>query len=237
MCFKTLLKKLNEQKKKIGKGSFSSVYFDYVRNICIKKINIEKYKDIISNEIHILEQYSCHQHIISYLGHKKTKHNVHIYLEYAPLGDLQNWINHKKQKNMNFISKQTIIQFIFQITSAIDYLHQNHIIHKDIKPQNILCFHNNLFKLTDFGISIFYNLENINLNHICGTPRYIAPEIINQTQYDHKIDFWSFGCVLYELVYLTKIFDKDNIYKVAYCIVHDKLSFLWKKKPIISVSL
>ena len=159
----------------------------------------------------------CHQHIISYLGCKKTK-IMFIYISNIRWGTQKIGLI-TKNKKYEFHIKANNYSIYISDYKCYRLLHQNHIIHKDIKPQNILCFHNNLFKLADFGISAFYNLEKISDNHICGTPRYIAPEIINQTQYDHRIDFWSFGCVLYELVYLEKIFEADNIYKVAYRIV------------------
>lgn len=85
-----------------------------------------------------------------------------------------------------------------QILDAMLYLHQNRILHRDLKPQNIL-LEKDVIKICDFGFAKQMTASTNFLRSIKGTPLYIAPEIIDEKKYTHKVDIWSFGVILYEL--------------------------------------
>lgn len=85
-----------------------------------------------------------------------------------------------------------------QILDAMLYLHQNRILHRDLKPQNIL-LQKDTIKICDFGFAKQMSASTNFLNSIKGTPLYIAPEILMTRPYTHKVDVWSFGIILYEL--------------------------------------
>ena len=89
---------------------------------------------------------------------------------------------------------------MIQILRGIRYLHSKtpKIIHRDLKPENILINSNNEVKIADFGWS---NVEKGYRNTLCGTPQYIAPEVLMETGHNHKADVWSCGVLLYELLH------------------------------------
>lgn len=94
---------------------------------------------------------------------------------------------------------------------AIEYLHKNNIIYRDLKPENVLIDKNGFIKLTDFGLS----KEDINDSHsatsFCGTPEYLAPEVLLNNGYGKPVDWWSLGCIIYEMVTgIPPFFAKDK---------------------------
>ena len=104
------------------------------------------------------------------------------------------------------MTEATIKLYAKQLLSGLDYLHENKIIHKDIKGANILVETNGVVKLSDFGCSIFiektltlYLQENKD-NGIQGSIPWMAPEVIRQTKYGRKSDIWSFGCTILEMI-------------------------------------
>ena len=84
------------------------------------------------------------------------------------------------------------------MTSALYYLHENNIIHRDIKPQNILLSANGVIKICDFGFARFFDNKTM-ITSIKGTPLYMAPELLSEYPYNKKADLWSLGVILYEL--------------------------------------
>ena len=90
--------------------------------------------------------------------------------------------------------------FFIQILYAIKFLHENKIIHRDIKPENILLFEENTVKLCDFGWAIQTD-KKLPPDSFFGTVEYMSPEIINHKSYDKKMDLWTLGILLYELIH------------------------------------
>ena len=87
-----------------------------------------------------------------------------------------------------------------QVLSALFYLHSRRILHRDLKPQNILIFPGGVVKLCDFGFSRVMSPDTVLLNSVKGTPLYMAPEVTqSQPAYDHTADLWSLGVILFEL--------------------------------------
>ena len=136
---------------------------------------------------------------------------VYLVLDYAEHGNLYSYIHKKKH-----LTESEIFKFFYQTTLAIDYLHKNNIMHRDIKPENLLLDKDYNIKLCDFGWST-QNINDKRYGYIdkslsctdcllfafrltfCGTYEYMAPEIVNKTPYDYRIDIWSLGILLYEL--------------------------------------
>ena len=90
--------------------------------------------------------------------------------------------------------------YIIEIILAIEYLHKNNMVYRDLKPENILMDSEGHIKITDFGLSKILDDMNDKVFTLCGTPQYIAPEVIYKKGYDKGVDWWSLGCILYEFL-------------------------------------
>jgi len=98
-----------------------------------------------------------------------------------------------------------------QMISALHYLHSNKIIHRDMKPQNILIGPDRQLKLCDFGFARALTQQSLTLTSVKGTPLYMAPELVQEQPYDHTVDLWSLGVILYELFRGEPPFYTNNI--------------------------
>ncbi len=180
----------------IGQGSFSIVYkgSDEKNNpVAIKKIISSISIDTI-DEIKIMKKLN-HKHIVKLIDVIKENNDVFLIMEFCECGTLADFLNKKPLKEKYSQS------FIFQISLAIKYLFDNHIMHRDIKPQNILLSNKTFIKLADFGFAKIFNKDEEQLAQtICGSPLYMAPEIIKCNQYTIKADLWSIGVILYEMI-------------------------------------
>lgn len=99
---------------------------------------------------------------------------------------------------------------------AISYLHQNNIIYRDLKPENVLIDKDGYIKITDFGLSKQNILDNFGASSFCGTPEYLAPEIIENKGHGKAVDWWSLGAIIYEMLTGLPPFyskDRDKLFK------------------------
>ena len=129
--------------------------------------------------------------------------NIYFVMDYYENGDLAKFLNKKPLKE-KFARK-----YIKQLSEGLKYLLENKIVHRDLKPQNILLSNNYDIKITDFGFATYYN-DNTIINTLCGSPMYMAPEIITRNGYNHKSDLWSVGIILYEMIHGYTPFDVTN---------------------------
>lgn len=91
--------------------------------------------------------------------------------------------------------------YVAEMASALGYLHSLHIVYRDLKPENILLDCEGHIVLTDFGLCKEGLPPNGTTSTFCGTPEYLAPEVLQKQAYDHTVDWWCLGCVLYEMLY------------------------------------
>lgn len=111
------------------------------------------------------------------------------------------------------------------LISALDYLHKRRIVHRDLKPQNILLNENGMdAKLCDFGLARNMSRETHLLTSVKGTPLYMAPEVMRDEPYDHQAEFWSLGCILYEMLIGQPPFKAKSM---------NHLQNLLQKQPIV----
>jgi len=129
-------------------------------------------------------------------------------MEYFENGDLSKYLGG------NTLEEKQVNNFSIQIKNGLQYLYNQNIVHRDIKPQNILVSSNKILKIIDFGLSKNIHLNNEMMDTICGSPLYMAPEIIKNKTYTIKSDIWSFGVIIYEMVYGYTPFRATNIYSL-----------------------
>lgn len=127
------------------------------------------------------------------------QNNALIVMEYCNGGDLN-------QRLCRGVEEGTKFQWIRQLLDAISHLHENKIVHRDLKPENVL-LHNNALKLTDFGISRYYNTDTLTVNNLsqflgtfAGTPYWVAPEVFDR-QYTETADVFSVGILCYAILH------------------------------------
>lgn len=142
-------------------------------------------------------------------------------MEYAEGGDLYSLIKQYKKQKKTF-TEDELWRFAYEITSGVDYLHTNNIIHRDIKCLNLFLTKDKKVKIGDLGVSKI--VSSINALHCTrvGTPLYLSPELIKQVPYDFKVDIWSVGCSLYHLACLEPPFSGDNLIVLGNNIVKTK---------------
>ena len=126
-------------------------------------------------------------------------------MEYAQKGDLYTLLKEHRSKK-KYISEKDLWQYALQILAGIQYLHMKSIIHRDLKCLNIFLTSDSTIKIGDMGVSEILPNGMTQQGSRVGTPLFLAPELVKNYQYDHKIDMWAFGCAIYHLACLETPF-------------------------------
>lgn len=201
--------KINRQVQSGGFGSVFSVQNLHTKEeLAAKVINMKTdeshYKQMFSREISIMIR--CrHPTIIRFHGYSlkdfNNQSNVTIFMEYAAKGSLADFLQKIQKGLSDDLVNNTIRQIILVgIARGMMFLHQHKIIHRDLKPENILLDEDLHPHITDFGLSKFVDNFSQSQTQQCGTCKYMAPEVIESTHYSGKIDVYSFGILMYQVV-------------------------------------
>nr|CAB3227513.1 calcium/calmodulin-dependent protein kinase type IV-like [Phallusia mammillata] len=193
------VEELYEVKEEIGRGGSAIVYLLeqkgtgklFAKKSVVKKVQ----KKLAQTEIGILLTLS-HPNIIKLKDIYESDTQIHLILEYVNGGELFDRIVEK-----GFYSERDAANVIQQILEAVAYLHSKNIVHRDLKPENLLYSddsENAVLKVADFGLSRINDKET--MKTICGTPGYVAPEILLGKQYTESIDIWAVGVIAYILL-------------------------------------
>ncbi|RLN40429.1 serine/threonine-protein kinase ATG1c-like isoform X1 [Panicum miliaceum] len=195
----------------IGSGAYSQVWLGRHRErgteVAVKEIAMErlsrKLRESLLSEVDILRRIR-HPNVIALHDSVKDHGRIYLILEYCRGGDLHAYLQRHKR-----VSETVAKHFI---PSGLQMLRDNNVVHRDLKPQNILLVENNensLLKIADFGFAKF--LQPFALAEtLCGSPLYMAPEVMQAQKYDAKADLWSVGVILYQLVTGIPPFNGDN---------------------------
>uniref|UniRef100_A0A5K3FBA1 Protein kinase domain-containing protein n=3 Tax=Mesocestoides corti TaxID=53468 RepID=A0A5K3FBA1_MESCO len=197
----------------LGSGAFAIVYKGRFRdnksqNVAIKQMikgqNVLKSKTLLSKEISVLKDLN-HEHIVRLYDHNISNSDVYLVMEFCNGGDLSEYLHCKKT-----LPEETIRHFLIQIGSAMHAMNIRAVMHRDLKPGNILLSYygeyasvNDVpgplitFKLADFGFARFLQ-DGIMAETMCGSPMYMAPEVLMCHKYDARADIWSMGIIVYQ---------------------------------------
>jgi aurora kinase/aurora kinase A len=188
--------------KFLGSGKFGVVYLAIDKKsgceVAIKRLDKEFIKNYkmtkqLRREIEVHTRLR-HKHILKMFAYFQEDKYVYQVLEYAENGTLYSKLTKEKT-----FSEDMVAKYVFQIASALGYLHTRSVIHRDLKLENILLDANDDTKIGDFGWTV-HSIED-KRGTICGTIDYLAPELVNHEKYDSGADIWCLGVIMYEMLY------------------------------------
>jgi aurora kinase len=219
--------------KELGSGSFGNVYLvrhkvtkaEYAIKAIDKrnKTNQEE-KPYFRREVEVMYKVH-HKNVVKLFGHFEDNNYCYFIMEYISKGNVYSLLPTDKKKRLS----TKVCSFIIRdIISAVYFLHHMHppIIHRDIKPENVLLGDNLVAKLTDFGWSN-YMRDDEKRTTVCGTPIYLAPEIMEEKEHDEAVDLWCIGVLLFELVTATPPFLGNDLDTLKENVL--KLKINWPK--------
>ncbi|KAF0694272.1 Aste57867_14842 [Aphanomyces stellatus] len=201
----------------IGRGSYGCAYLVTERETgdkyVVKKIPIElmtdKEKQQAFAEVELLAKLR-NPFVVQYKENFVEGTVLHIVMGYCDGGDLTARV---KQKTIDggYFATDVVMDWFVQMVLAIKYLHQRHILHRDLKTSNIFLTSKDIVKLGDFGIARTLDSTMDHAKTVVGTPYYMSPEVCESKPYSYASDIWALGCVLYEICALKHAFDAPNI--------------------------
>ncbi|NWX37199.1 STK36 kinase, partial [Notiomystis cincta] len=217
----------------IGEGSFGRVYKGRRRHsaqvVALKFIpkvgRSEKELKNLQREIEIVRDLH-HPNIIQMLDSFETAKEVVVVTDYAE-GELFQIL-----EDDGSLPEDQVQIIAAQLISALYYLHSHRILHRDVKPQNILLGKGGVVKLCDFGFARAMSIHTMVLTSIKGTPLYMSPELVEERPYDHTADLWSVGCILYELFVGTPPFYTNSIFQLVSLIIKDTVKWPVTMSPV-----
>lgn len=186
--------------EKVGSGSFGDLYKGtyFSQEVAIKflkpeRVNKEMLKEF-SQEVYIMRKVR-HKNVVQFMGACTLPPNLCIVTEFMSRGSVYDFLH----KQRDVFKLPSLLKVAIDISKGMNYLHQNNIIHRDLKTANLLMDENEVVKVADFGVARVQAQSGV-MTAETGTYRWMAPEVIEHKAYDHKADIFSFGIVLWELL-------------------------------------
>uniref|UniRef100_A0A3P9CX51 Serine/threonine-protein kinase H1-like n=1 Tax=Maylandia zebra TaxID=106582 RepID=A0A3P9CX51_9CICH len=219
----------------IGRGSFSRVVRVEHRAtrqpFAIKMMEVEapEGREVCDSELAVLQRVS-HANVIQLVEVFQFPQRVYMVLELATGGELLD-----RLVSRGHFTERDATQAIQMILAALVYLHSLGITHRDLKPENLLYYHpgaDSRLLVTDFGLSAF--AKSWSLRTTCGTPEYMAPEMLLRRPYSCAVDMWALGVIAYILLSGTVPFEDDSRTQLYRSIVRGKYSFRGNPWPSVS---
>ena len=194
-----------EPLKLLGRGSFGDVFLVRLKankKVYAMKILSKSMLKIKRQELHtkterdLMVQINC-PFIVNIKSAFQDSKKLYMVSEFMQGGDM---FFHMHDGQIVIFNNEKTKFYILELVLAIEFLHKKNMIYRDLKPENILLDEKGHVKLTDFGLSKILEEDNEKTFTICGTPQYLAPEVLLKKGYDKAVDWWSLGCVMYEML-------------------------------------
>ncbi|XP_060629394.2 serine/threonine-protein kinase PLK3 [Anolis sagrei] len=207
----------------LGKGGFARCYevtdLSSNKTYAVKVIPHSRVakphqREKIINEIELHRELH-HKHIVKFSHHFEDSENIYIFLEHCSRKSLAHiW------KSRHTLLEPEVRYYLKQIISALKYLHLKGILHRDLKLGNFFVNENMELKVGDFGLAARQEPADQRKKTICGTPNYLAPEVLLRQGHGPESDVWSLGCVMYTLLCGNPPFETSDLKETYRCIKH-----------------
>ena len=210
----------------VGEGSFGKV-FKGRRKYCGQIVAIkfiptvgrtDRELSALRQEIEILRTLQ-HENIVLMLDYFETDNEICVVTEFAQ-GELFDILEDDRS-----LPEEVVRSIARQLVQALHYLHRHRVLHRDMKPQNVLLGAGSRVMLCDFGFARAMSQHTTVLTSIKGTPLYMSPELVQELPYDHRADLWSLGIILFELFVGQPPFYTNNIYSLISLIVQQDVQY------------
>ncbi|NXA80977.1 NEK4 kinase, partial [Thryothorus ludovicianus] len=214
--------------RSVGKGSYGEVSLARHRQdrkqYVIKKLNLRnassRERRAAEQEAQLLSQLR-HPNIVTYReSWQGDDGHLYIVMGFCEGGDLYHKLKEQKGK---LLPENQVVEWFVQIAMALQYLHEKHILHRDLKTQNIFLTRTNIIKVGDLGIARVLESQYDMASTLIGTPYYMSPELFSSKPYNYKSDVWALGCCVYEMATLKHAFNAKDMNSLAYRIIEGKL--------------
>eukprot|EP01041_Mallomonas_annulata_P003822 gene3822-7616_t len=190
--------------KPVGKGKFGNVYLGKEKRskapIALKVLfKAPMQKDDCIHNLRREVEIQCrlkHPNIVHLFGYFHDNKSVYLILEYMPQGELYKAL----LKHGGPLPDSTSKRYIHDIASGVSYMHDRHVLHRDLKPENILIGDDGRLRIADFGWAVHAPPPHNVRYTLCGTPEYLAPEMLHGTGHTNAVDMWALGIFIYELL-------------------------------------
>ncbi|XP_062854573.1 serine/threonine-protein kinase PLK2b [Trichomycterus rosablanca] len=213
--------------KVLGKGGFAKCY--ELTDLSAGKVYAAKIipharvakphqREKINREIE-LHRGLNHKHIVHFYHHFEDKDNIYILLEYCSRRSLAHILKARK-----VLTEPEVRYYLKQTVSALKYLHDQEILHRDLKLGNLFVNDSMELKVGDFGLAVKLEPTSNRRKTICGTPNYLSPEVLNKQGHGWESDIWALGCVMYTLLLGKPPFETNNLKETYRCIKEARYS-------------
>jgi len=211
-----------EKLEKIGEGTYGKVYkakdINSGKLVALKKTRLEMEEEGVPSttlrEISLLQMLNESNHIVKLLSVEHTEENnkpcLYLVFEYLDT-DLKKWMDRNGKGPAHPLPKHIIKNLLYQLIKGLAHCHKHGVLHRDLKPQNLLVDNSNLcLKIADLGLGRAFSIPVKSYTHEIVTLWYRAPEVLlGSTHYSTPVDTWSVGCIFAELVRKQPLFPGD----------------------------